>query len=264
MTYLFNHIDPLFVLAGVLVGSVVGFTGVGGGSMMTPILILIFGVSPSTAVGTDLLYAAITNCSGSLVHGWNRTIDWKIVGRLALGSVPMTALSIVLLYYIGVDSKLSHGIVTKVLGLALLLTAILLFSRKPLMKWYEENIPEPNPRLVARLTTLTGAILGLLVTISSVGAGAIGVTALVMLYPRLEARRIVGSDIAHAVPLTLLAGIGHSLLGTVDMHILISMLCGSLPAIVVASIASARMSDTVVRVALGVVLLLVVLRFWFL
>ncbi len=264
MTYFFNHIDPMFVLAGVLVGSVVGFTGVGGGSMMTPILILIFGVSPSTAVGTDLLYAAITNASGSAVHGANKTIDWKIVGRLALGSVPMTALSILLLYYIGVDSKLSHGIVTKVLGLALLVTAILLFSRKPLMEWYEKNVPEPNPVLVARLTTLVGAILGLLVTISSVGAGAIGVTALVMLYPKMEARRIVGSDIAHAVPLTLLAGLGHSFLGTVDMHILISMLCGSLPAIVVASIASARMSDTVVRVALGVVLLIVVLRFWFL
>jgi hypothetical protein len=224
----------------------------------------VFGVHPASAVGTDLLYAAATKTGGTVVHGWNKTIDWKIVGRLALGSVPMTALSIVLLYYIGVDSKLSHGIVTKVLGLALLVTAVLLFSRKPLMKWYEEHVPEPNPVLVARLTTLTGAILGLLVTISSVGAGAIGVTALVMLYPRMEARRIVGSDIAHAVPLTLLAGLGHSFLGTVDLHILISMLCGSLPAIIVASIASARMSDTVVRVALGVVLLLVVLRFWFL
>src|ERR1700744_433721 len=165
----------MFVLAGVLVGSVVGFTGVGGGSMMTPILILIFGVSPSTAVGTDLLYAAITNASGSAGHGANKTIDWKIVGRLALGSVPMTALSILLLYYIGVDSKLSHGIVTKVLGLALLVTAVLLFMRKPLMKWYEENMPEPNPGVRGRLPRLVGAILGLRVTRSSVGPGAIGV-----------------------------------------------------------------------------------------
>jgi uncharacterized membrane protein YfcA len=264
VTYLINHIDPLFVLCGILVGAIVGFTGVGGGSLMTPILILMFGINPSTAVGTDLLYAAITNASGSLVHGANNTINWKIVGRLALGSVPMTALSILLLYKLGVESKASHEIVTKVLGLALLITAVLLFMRKPLLKWYEANVPEVNPKLIGRLTTLTGALLGVLVTLSSVGAGAIGVTMLVMLYPKMPARQIVGSDLAHAVPLTLLAGLGHTLLGSIDMHILISLLCGSLPAIVVASIASARMSDTIVRVTLGVVLLIVVLRFWFL
>jgi uncharacterized membrane protein YfcA len=125
-------------------------------------------------------------------------------------------------------------------------------------------MPEMSPRLVARLTTLTGALLGALVTLSSVGAGAIGVTLLVMLYPKMPARQIVGSDLAHAVPLTLIAGLGHSLLGSIDMHILVSLLCGSLPAIVVASVASARMSDTIVRVTLGIVLLVVVLRFWFL
>jgi len=264
MEYLLHHVNPLFVLAGVLVGAVVGFTGVGGGSMMTPILILVFGVEPATAVGTDLLYAAITNASGSMVHGFNRTIDWRVVGRLALGSVPMTALSIGLLYWLGVDSKITHSIVTKVLGLALLVTAFLLFLRKPLLKWYVAHVGDLDPVLVRRLTILTGAALGVLVTISSVGAGAIGVTALVLLYPRMEAQRIVGSDIAHAVPLTLLAGLGHSALGSIDMHILVSMLCGSLPAIIVASVAAARTSDTVVRVALGVVLLLVVLRFWFL
>jgi uncharacterized membrane protein YfcA len=264
LQYLINHINPLYVLCGVLVGGIVGFTGVGGGSLMTPILILVFGVNPSTAVGTDLLYAAITNSSGSLVHGFNKTISWKVVGRLALGSVPMTGLSILLLYWLGVDSKASHEIVTKVLGFALLVTAILLFMRKPLLKWYEERNLELNPVSAARLTTATGALLGLLVTLSSVGAGAIGVTMLVMLYPRMPARQIVGSDLAHAVPLTLLAGLGHTLLGSIDPQILVSLLCGSLPAIVVASVASARMSDTIVRVTLGIVLLIVVLRFWFL
>jgi uncharacterized membrane protein YfcA len=215
-------------------------------------------------VGTDLLYAAATKTGGSLVHGYNRTIDWKVVGRLALGSVPMTALSVLLLYWLGVDSKASQSIITKALGVALLATAILLFLRKPIMAWYDRVIGEPNPALVARLTVFTGAVLGVLVTLSSVGAGAIGVTALVMLYPRMPAQRIVGSDIAHAVPLTLLAGLGHSILGTIDLHILVSLLCGSIPAIVVASIASARMSDTIVRVSLGVVLLVVVVRFWFL
>jgi len=261
---LFSNIDPLYVLSGILVGGLVGFTGVGGGSLMTPLLILVFGVHPASAVGTDLLYAAATKTGGTVVHGWNRTIDWKVVGRLALGSVPMTALSVLLLYYLGVDSKVAQGIITKVLGVALLLTAILLFMRKPLMKWYDEKIGEPNPALVTRLTILTGAILGVLVTLSSVGAGAIGVTALVMLYPKMPAQRIVGSDIAHAVPLTLLAGLGHSFLGTINLHILVSLLCGSIPAIIVASIASARTSDTVVRIALGIVLLVVCLRFWFL
>jgi uncharacterized membrane protein YfcA len=264
MANLLAHIDPLYVISGVLVGGLVGFTGVGGGSLMTPILILIFGVHPASAVGTDLLYAAATKTGGSLVHGYNRTIDWKVVGRLALGSVPMTALSVLLLYWLGVDSKASQSIVTKTLGLALLATAILLFLRKPIMAWYDRAIGEPNPALVARLTVLTGAALGVLVTLSSVGAGAIGVTALVMLYPKMPAQRIVGSDIAHAVPLTLLAGLGHSVLGTIDLHILVSLLCGSIPAIVVASVASARMSDTIVRVSLGVVLLVVVVRFWFL
>jgi uncharacterized membrane protein YfcA len=264
MANLLAHIDPLYVISGVLVGGLVGFTGVGGGSLMTPILILIFGVHPASAVGTDLLYAAATKTGGSLVHGYNRTIDWKVVGRLALGSVPMTALSVLLLYWLGVDSKASQSIVTKTLGLALLATAILLFLRKPIMAWYDRAIGEPDPALVARLTVLTGAALGVLVTLSSVGAGAIGVTALVMLYPKMPAQRIVGSDIAHAVPLTLLAGLGHSVLGTIDLHILVSLLCGSIPAIVVASVASARMSDTIVRVSLGVVLLVVVVRFWFL
>ena len=264
MGSLFSNIDPLYVISGVLVGGLVGFTGVGGGSLMTPILILVFGVHPSTAVGTDLLYACITKTGGSVVHGYNKTIDWKVVGLLALGSVPMTALSVVALYYLGVDSKAVQGIITKTLGFALFFTAFSLFLRKPLMKWYDANIGELNPKLVTRLTVATGALLGILVTLSSVGAGAIGVMALVMLYPKMPAQRIVGSDIAHAVPLTLLAGIGHSVLGTINIHILVSLLCGSLPAIVIASVASARTSDTVVRVALGVVLLAVVARFWFL
>ena len=264
MEHLFSNIDPLYVISGVLVGGLVGFTGVGGGSLMTPILILVFGVHPASAVGTDLLYAAATKTGGTVVHGWNKTIDWKVVGKLALGSVPMTALTVLALYYLGVDSKATQGIITKTLGVALLATAVLLFARKPLMAWYDRTVGEPNPKLVTQLTVLTGAILGVLVTISSVGAGAIGVTALVMLYPKMPAQRIVGSDIAHAVPLTLLAGLGHSILGTIDLHILVSLLCGSLPAIVVASIASARTSDTIVRVALGVVLLAVCARFWFL
>ncbi|HEY1961058.1 MAG TPA: sulfite exporter TauE/SafE family protein [Rhizomicrobium sp.] len=258
-----QSLDPLYVLSGVLVGGLVGFTGVGGGSLMTPLLILLFHIHPATAVGTDLIYASITKTGGSIVHGYNRTVDWRLVGRLAIGSIPATVLTIVLLYFLKIDSNLTKLLVTRTLGVALLFTAASLLFRKPLLRWYDTHVGALDPQLVVRLTVITGAILGVLVTLSSVGAGAIGVVALVMLYPKMETRRIVGSDIAHAVPLTLVAGIGHSILGSIDGHILASLLAGSIPAIVVMSMVSARASDTAVRVALAIVLIVVCLRFWF-
>ncbi|MGN6514520.1 MAG: sulfite exporter TauE/SafE family protein [Rhizomicrobium sp.] len=258
-----QHLDPLYVLSGILVGGLVGMTGVGGGSLMTPILILLFGIHPATAVGTDLLYASITKASGSIVHGYNRTVDWRLVGRLALGSIPATAVTIAALYLLDVHSEVTQSIITKVLSIALLFTAISLFLRKPLMRWYGTHVPEMAPERVRKLTIITGAVLGVLVSLSSVGAGAIGVTALILLYPKMEARRIVGSDIAHAVPLTLLAGMGHFFLGAINWHILASLLVGSIPSIIVMSIASARASDTAVRVTLALVLLAVCARFWF-
>ena len=258
-----RSLNPLYVMSGVLVGGLVGMTGVGGGSMMTPLLILVFGVPPATAVGTDLIYAGFTNIGGALVHGTQRTVDWRLVGRLALGSVPATALMILLLYLLDVDSAAARSLITKVLGLALLFTAVLLIFRKPIMRWHAANVGELPPKVQARLTTLTGAVLGVLVSLSSVGAGAIGVTVLVMLYPKMLTRRIVGSDIAHAVPLAMLAGIGHSFLGAVDLRMLTSLLAGSIPAIIVMSIVSARASDTAMRVALAVVLIVVCIRFWF-
>lgn len=258
-----QHIDPLYVLSGILVGGLVGMTGVGGGALMTPILILLFGIHPATAVGTDLLYASITKASGSVVHGYNRTVDWRVVGRLALGSIPATAITIAALYFLDVRSDLTQSLITKVLSFALLFTAISLFLRKPLMRWYGAHIPEMAPERVRKLTILTGVVLGVLVSLSSVGAGAIGVTALILLYPKMEARRIVGSDIAHAVPLTLAAGAGHFFLGAINWHILASLLVGSIPSIVVMSIVSARASDTAVRVTLALVLLAVCARFWF-
>jgi uncharacterized membrane protein YfcA len=186
------------------------------------------------------------------------------VGRLALGSIPATALTIAALYFLDVgNSKSTQLVITQVLAFALLFTAVSLLVRKPLMRWYSNNVPEMNPVLVRRLTILTGAVLGVLVSLSSIGAGAIGVTALVFLYPKMEARRIVGSDIAHAVPLTLIAGFGHASLGLINWHVLASLLVGSIPAIIVMSIVSARASDTAVRVALAIVLLAVCARFWF-
>jgi len=263
LSHSLQPLDWLYVLSGVFVGGLVGMTGVGGGSLMTPILILIFGVHPVTAVGTDLLYASVTKASGSVVHSYNRTVDWSVVGRLALGSVPATAATIAALYLLHVDSRATQIIITRVLGFALLITAISLVLRNPMMRWYGAHVPEMAPARVRRLTILTGAVLGVLVSLSSVGAGAIGVTALVLLYPKMDARHIVGSDIAHAVPLTLVAGVGHSFLGSIDWHILGSLLVGSIPSIIIMSIVSARASDTAVRMALAVMLLLVCARFWF-
>ena len=256
-------INPLYVLSGVIVGALVGFTGVGGGSLMTPLLILAFGVSPTSAVGTDLLYAAATKTAGTAVHGFNKTIDWKVVFRLASGSVPMTILTVAFLYWLGIESKSAQALITKVLAVAILLTALSLLMRKPLMRLYDRRIGELDPKITVPLTVIVGGILGVLVTISSVGAGAIGVTALVFLYPKMQMQRIVGSDIAHAVPLTLLAGLGHSALGTIDFTILASQLIGSVPAIIVASMAAARVSENAIRIALAVVLLAVCAKLFF-
>ena len=253
-------INPLYVLSGVIVGALVGFTGVGGGSLMTPLLILAFGVSPTSAVGTDLLYAAATKTAGTAVHGFNKTIDWKVVFRLASGSVPMTILTVAFLYWLGIESKSAQALITKVLAVAIFLTALSLLMRKPLMRLYDRRIGELDPNITVPLTVIVGGILGVMVTISSVGAGAIGVTALVFLYPKMPMQRIVGSDIAHAVPLTLLAGLGHSVLGTIDFTILASLLIGSIPAIIVASMAAARVSENAIRIALAVVLLAVCAR----
>jgi uncharacterized protein len=251
-----GSIDPHYAIAGFLVGALVGVTGVGGGSLMTPILIVLFGVSPSTAVGTDLLFAAATKTVGSLVHGFNRTIDWRVVRRLATGSIPATALALMVLSWLNMRTGSANQIVTAVLTVALLLTAGALIARNRISNLYVQRIADLNDRSIAHLTIAMGAMLGILVTFSSVGAGAIGVTALVLLYPLLPTARIVGSDIAHAVPLTLIAGLGHWLIGSVDLHTLVSLLAGSLPGIFVGSSIAARVPDTALRYVLAAVLMI--------
>ena len=248
-----GSIDPHYAIAGFLVGTLVGVTGVGGGSLMTPILIVLFGVSPTTAVGTDLLFAAVTKTVGSLVHGFNRTIDWQVVRRLATGSIPTTGLALMVLYWLNMKTGSANQIVTAMLTTALLLTAGALIGRNKIIGIYARRVANLNERSIARLTIAMGALLGILVTLSSVGAGAIGVTALVLLYPRLPTARIVGSDIAHAVPLTLLAGLGHGAMGSVDLNTLLSLLAGSLPGIFVGSSISAHIPDTALRYLLAAV-----------
>ena len=252
-----RSVDLLYSIAGFCVSLLVGMTGVGGGSLMTPLLVLLFGIHPATAVGTDLLYAAATKSAGTLVHGLNRNIDWRIVGRLAAGSVPMTALTLLVLSRFGVHNDAVHGVITGVLSGALGATAAALIFRKEILAFYAVRVGELAPRRTALLTVLVGAVLGLFVSISSVGAGALGVTAMILLYPRLPAAQIVGSDLAHAVPLTLLAGIGHWMLGSIDWHLLAALLAGSLPGIVIGSYFSVRVPDTILRLTLATTLVLV-------
>jgi uncharacterized membrane protein YfcA len=247
---------PLYSIAGLAVGLLVGMTGVGGGALMTPLLVLLFGIYPATAVGTDLLYAAVTKTGGTVVHGMNHTVDWRVVGRLALGSMPTTALTILAL---GIFSPHSHSspLISVVLGIALILTAISLLLRHQVLALASRRIAAPAPHNTLILTVLTGAVLGVLVTLSSVGAGALGITALIFLYPNLPTAKIVGSDIAHAVPLTLIAGAGHWLMGTVDFSMLGWLVLGSLPGIVVGSYLSSRVPDAILRTVLAITLLVV-------
>ncbi|MFV0664644.1 sulfite exporter TauE/SafE family protein [Denitromonas sp.] len=251
--------DFAYTLAGFAVGAIVGLTGVGGGSLMTPLLVLMFGIHPSVAVGTDLLYAAITKAGGTLAHSLKGSVDWQITRRLATGSIPSALITLwaVHRYAPGGMDGATH-VITFALGVALVLTAVAILFRGRIQAFSTRVMGEtPDPVRTRNLTIATGAILGVLVSISSVGAGALGVTALFFLYPALPALRIVGSDIAHAVPLTAVAGLGHWALGTVDWALLGSLLVGSLPGIWLGSHVSARVPDRVLRPILASTLVLV-------
>jgi uncharacterized protein len=250
-------IDPLYVASGFGVGLLVGMTGVGGGSLMTPLLILLFGIHPSTAVGTDLLYAAANKTGGSVVHGWARSIYWPAVLRLAAGSIPASIVTLIVLSQLDLDSATARSLVNIVLCFALFLTAASLIFRKALLDSLRERVAKFDDRSIARATVLVGAALGVLVSISSVGAGAVGVTALLLLYPKLPMARIVGSDIVHAVPLTLIAGGGHWMMGAIDWHLMGVLLIGSLPGIVIGSYFATRVPETALRLLLAATLILV-------
>jgi hypothetical protein len=232
-------------------------TGVGGGSLMTPLLILLFGIHPATAVGTDLLYAATTKTVGSLAHSWTRSIHWPAVIRLASGSLPASIFTLFILWRLDLNGESSRSLVNLVLCFALFLTAASLIFRKAIMQRHSWRLEQLDPATTARATVLVGAALGVLVSISSVGAGAVGVTALLLLYPQLPMPRIVASDIAHAVPLTLVAGIGHWATGEIDWHLMGVLLVGSLPGIIIGSYLAHRVPEPALRLVLAVTLILV-------
>jgi uncharacterized protein len=253
-----DQIDLAFAFAGLVVGALVGLTGVGGGSLMTPILILLFGVHPLSAVGTDLLFAAATKATGTRVHAYRGNVNWRVVSLLLFGSVPGALVSILILMRLPLRSpEVTHAI-TAAIGVALLLTAAgLLFgdiARRVTTKVAGQRPSNPSAAK-SGLTIFLGFVLGVLVSLTSVGAGAVGMAVLRRLYPRMLTVRLVGSDIAHAVPLTLIAGSGHWFLGDVNWALLGSLLLGSIPGIIIASRLAHHVPDEVLRRVLGLVLL---------
>jgi len=251
--------DAVFIVSGFAVGLLVGITGVGGGALMTPLLIFGFGIAPAVAVGTDLVFAAITKASGVWTHARQATVDWRVVRRLASGSLPAALVTLMLLGEVDTHSEQAQGLITTTLGLALMLTAAALLLRSRFRK-PRHGAGVVEQRAVAPATVLTGAVLGVLVTLTSVGAGALGAAVLFWLYPRLSAARVVGTDLAHAVPLTALAGLGHWQMGTVDAGLLVMLLAGSLPGIYLGSRLSKRIPECWLRPALATLLLMIGFR----
>jgi len=248
-----------FVFAGFFVGLVVGLTGVGGGSLMTPLLISFFDVKPYLAVGTDLLFAAFTKMGGTVKLARSGRIDWPVVLNLSAGSIPAALATLYVLQAVGPASATMQGIMTSTLGAALLLTAAATLFKALRGKALPTTIAAGQEQQAAQarhwsLPLLFGAVIGTLVTLTSVGAGAIGVTVLMILYPLLPLQRIVAADIAYAVPLTLVAGLGHASLGSVDWPMLASLLAGSLPGIWVGSHLMSKTPERVIRSLLSVLL----------
>jgi len=251
--------DVAFVFAGFFVGVVVGLTGVGGGSLMTPILIFFFGIKPYLAVGTDLLFAAFTKSGGTLRLARQRLIEWHIVLHLSAGSIPAALITLYLLHQLGPTSASVQSLITGTLGIALVLTAAATLYKAVRGKALPATLARGQE---ARATTprhwslplLLGALVGTLVSLTSVGAGAIGVSVLLLIYPLLPLPRVVAADIAYAVPLTLVAGLGHASLGSVNWPLLAKLLAGSLPGIWLGTHLMHRINERVVRSGLSVLL----------
>jgi uncharacterized membrane protein YfcA len=256
--------DWLHAVAGLFVGVMVGLTGVGGGSLMAPILILLFGVSPTTAVGTDLWFASITKAVGGAVHhhhgGTDGGPDYEVVKRLMIGSIPAALITLLFLSQMHIG-QIKTGVITGTLGVVLIATAAATLMRGRFHRWAmarRVGTADRFTRWQPTMTTLAGALLGVMVTLTSVGAGAIGATLLLMLYPlRMRMQRLVATDIVHAVPLTLVAGLGHLWIGNVNPMLLLNLLAGSLPGIVIGSLLAAKATDRVLQPLLAAVLVVV-------
>ena len=244
-----------YIAAGFGVGLLVGMTGVGGGSLMTPLLTLLFGVSPSVAVGTDLAFASITKGAGTITHRFNGTVHWAIVHRLCLGALPAAlAATLALKHFGALDAQLGQIIRYSIAG-SVMLTVVALLLRRRMLAWMQAKPGRQlQGRALTNATIFSGAVLGVLVTVSSIGAGAIGATLLVMLYPKLTPAEVAGTDIAYAVPLTAIAALGHWWLGSIDWMLLLTLLVGSVPGITLGSMAARKVPERFLRGLLAVTL----------
>jgi uncharacterized membrane protein YfcA len=245
-----------FTLSGFIVGLLVGLTGVGGGSLMTPLLVLLFKINPAIAIGTDLLYASITKSAGVISHSKLGHIQWNVVQKLMLGSIPASILTTFFLKQMNLGSPDTMNIIEMCLGIALIFTAIAVLTQPIIIERSKNKVIKNNPN-TGHLTILLGLFLGIMVTVTSVGAGALGVTVLLILYPKMSVKNIIGTDIAHAVPITFIAGLGHYNLGHVDFILLGTLLLGSIPGIWVGSFLSSKIDENKLRYVLVLVLILI-------
>jgi uncharacterized membrane protein YfcA len=250
-------IDTAYALAGALTGFVVGLTGVGGGALMTPILLIFFGVSPTTAIATDLWFAAITKLVGARVHHTNGNVDWQVAKRLWLGSLPMALLIVVIVSLGAQVAKVDW--LTKAIGIVVLITAIGLLVAPKLVAYAKGRRigqPERFKAIQPGLTVISGGVLGLCVALTSVGAGALGSVMLLYLYPlRMTPHRLVATDIVHAIPLAVVAGLGYLFAGKVDWWMLASLLVGSIPTVLLGSLLAGKIPGRAVQLALALVLI---------
>jgi len=250
-----------YILSGFAVGLLVGMTGVGGGSLMTPLLTLLFGVTPSVAVGTDLAFASLTKSAGTITHRKRGNVQWDIVGRLCMGALPAALLATLALQYLGPLNAAIGQVIRYSIAVSVLLTVVAILFRSKMLAWVNAKPGRQlQGRALAGATILSGAILGTLVTVSSIGAGAIGATLLVMLYPKLSPAEVAGTDIAYAVPLTAIAAVGHWWLGSINWLLLVTLLVGSVPGITLGSWAAKAVPERFLRGLLAMTLAGVALK----
>ena len=251
------------IVAGLVVGLAVGMTGVGGGSLMTPILVMLFGFAPSTAVGTDLWFAAITKIFGGAFHNRQGTVDWQVWRRLSLGSVPAAIVTLIWMNLTN-HGQTKNGVIIHALGAVLLVTAIAMLARKKIQAFathLRTTTKESFVKAQPGLTVLAGVILGVIVPLTSVGAGALGTVMILYLYPlRMTPVRLAGTDIVHAIPLAVISGIGHLLMGNVDLKLLGNLLIGSIPGILIGTLIAIRSPEVLLRGLIAAVLMVVSLK----
>lgn len=245
------HIDPYIAIGSAVVGLLVGMTGAGGGALMTPMLIMIFGVKPSTAISSDLVAAVLMKPVGAAVHLVHRTVNLRLVGWLSLGSVPAAFTGAWFLHLLG-NTKHSETTIEIFLGVALLLGVAAMIWRGFLDRRSAERTLDAGQITVRPLASvLVGIVGGLIVGMTSVGSGSLMIVLLLFVYPAIKAKQLVGTDLTQAVPLTLAAAAGALLFGHVELGLTLSVIIGSVPAVLVGSLFSSRAPDALIRPVIG-------------